>query len=95
MAHDNSPVGVRYTQPSSDPIIPCDLCNSRQGLRPAKTGTLLDDLKPRGLGHVQLMCRAFAVSGPSHLADPDVFDLAGIAAALADTDNSLQLSAER
>jgi tRNA 2-thiocytidine biosynthesis protein TtcA len=41
------------------------------------------------------MFRALMNVRPSHLADPTLFDFAGLVADLADAENSLQLSAKR
>jgi tRNA 2-thiocytidine biosynthesis protein TtcA len=40
------------------------------------------------------MFRALMNVRPSHLADPELFDFAGLAAALGDASNAMQLSAE-
>jgi tRNA 2-thiocytidine biosynthesis protein TtcA len=76
------------------PIIPCDLCGSQEGLQRAHVKKLLNDWEARSPGRRQIMFRALMNVRPSHLADPALFDFAGLAAALADGENSLQLSAE-
>jgi tRNA 2-thiocytidine biosynthesis protein TtcA len=77
------------------PIIPCDLCGSQEGLQRMQVKALLDSWEERHPGRRQVMFRALMNVRPSHLADPAIFDFAGLTAALADSENSMQLSAER
>lgn len=84
----------RFAQEMGFPIIPCDLCGSQEGLQRAKVKKLLNDWEARSPGRRQIMFRALMNVRPSHLADPGLFDFAGLAAALADGENSMQLSAE-
>ncbi len=77
------------------PIIPCDLCGSQEGLQRMQVKQLLDGWEARSPGRRQVMFRALMNVKPSHLADPALFDFAGLAAVVADVDNSLQLSEER
>lgn len=77
------------------PIIPCDLCGSQEGLQRAQVKKLLDDWEQRSPGRRQVMFRALTNVSRSHLADPDLFDFAGLAAAKIDSENSTQLSDER
>ena len=81
------------------PIIPCDLCGSQEGLQRAQVKKLLDDWEARTPGRRQVMFRSLMNVRPSHLADPELFDFAGLVTAattaLADSENSSQLSAER
>jgi tRNA 2-thiocytidine biosynthesis protein TtcA len=84
----------RFARALGYPIIPCDLCGSQEGLQRAQVKTLLDQWEVRTPGRRQIMFRALMNVRPSHLADPGLFDFAALTAALADSDNSLQLSAE-
>jgi tRNA 2-thiocytidine biosynthesis protein TtcA len=82
------------------PIIPCDLCGSQEGLQRAQVKKLLDEWEVRTPGRRQVMFRSLMNVRPSHLADPALFDFAGLIAAdpglsLADRENSSQLLAER
>jgi len=61
------------------PIIPCDLCGSQEGLQRAHVKKLLDEWEARTPGRRQIMFRALMNVRPSHLADPDLFDFAGLA----------------
>jgi tRNA 2-thiocytidine biosynthesis protein TtcA len=82
------------------PIIPCDLCGSQEGLQRAQVKKLLDEWEARTPGRRQVMFRSLMNIRPSHLADPELFDFASLAAAtsalaLADSENSSQLSDDR
>ena len=89
----------RFAQAMNYPIIPCDLCGSQEGLQRAQVKKLLDDWEVRTPGRRQVMFRSLMNVRPSHLADPELFDFAGLVTAattaLADSENSSQLSAER
>ena len=60
------------------PIIPCDLCGSQAGLQRAQIKKLLDDREKRAPGRRNIMSRALTRVRPSHLADPALFDFAGL-----------------
>ncbi len=60
------------------PIIPCDLCGSQDGLQRAQIKKLLDDWETRTPGRRNIMFRALMNVRPSHLADPALFDFAGL-----------------
>ncbi len=79
------------------PIIPCDLCGSQEGLQRMQVKALLDDWERRSPGRRGVMFRALMNARPSHLADPALFDFAGLVRAAgcgADRDKSLQLEGE-
>jgi tRNA 2-thiocytidine biosynthesis protein TtcA len=86
---------AKFSNGMGYPIIPCDLCGSQEGLQRAQVKKLLDDWETRSPGRRQIMFRSLMNVRPSHLADPALFDFAGLTAALADGTNSTQLSAER
>jgi tRNA 2-thiocytidine biosynthesis protein TtcA len=71
------------------PIIPCDLCGSQEGLQRAQVKKLLDDWEARVPGRRNVMFRALTNVRPSHLADPALFDFAGLMTG-ADRENSTQ-----
>jgi tRNA 2-thiocytidine biosynthesis protein TtcA len=80
------------------PIIPCDLCGSQEGLQRNQVKALLDGWEQRAPGRRHVMFRALMNVRPSHLADPTLFDFAGLMACAkitADTDNLTQLLDER
>ena len=80
--------GMRY------PIIPCDLCGSQEGLQRAQIKALLDGWEANVPGRRQVMFRALMNVRPSHLADPALFDFAGLLA-FNDQENLTQLPGER
>jgi tRNA 2-thiocytidine biosynthesis protein TtcA len=84
-----------FAQAMRYPIIPCDLCGSQEGLQRAQVKALLDGWEARTPGRRQVMFRALMNVRPSHLADPTLFDFAGLTAVLADMENLTQLPAER
>ncbi|MGB0496974.1 MAG: tRNA 2-thiocytidine(32) synthetase TtcA [Rubricella sp.] len=68
----------RFARAMSYPIIPCDLCGSQDGLQRAQVKAMLDDWEKRSPGRRQIMFRALMNARPSHLADPSLFDFAGL-----------------
>ncbi len=84
----------KFAQGMGYPIIPCDLCGSQEGLQRAQVKKLLNDWEVRVPGRRQVMFRALMNVRPSHLADPTLFDFAGLAAVMAEAENSMQLSGE-
>jgi tRNA 2-thiocytidine biosynthesis protein TtcA len=67
-----------FAQAMAYPIIPCDLCGSQEGLQRAQVKALLDGWELRSPGRRNVMFRALMNVRPSHLADPAVFDFAGL-----------------
>ncbi|MEO8242802.1 MAG: tRNA 2-thiocytidine(32) synthetase TtcA [bacterium] len=63
------------------PIIPCDLCGSQDGLQRAQVKKLLDQWEERTPGRRNIMFRSLMNVRPSHLADPKLFDFAGLVCA--------------
>ncbi|MFD1794478.1 tRNA 2-thiocytidine(32) synthetase TtcA [Paracoccus aurantiacus] len=68
----------KFARDMNYPIIPCDLCGSQEGLQRAQVKRLLDDWEARSPGRRQVMFRALMNTRPSHLADPALFDFAGL-----------------
>lgn len=60
------------------PIIPCDLCGSQEGLQRVQVKKILDEWEARSPGRRGIMARALSHVRPSHLADPALFDFAGL-----------------
>ena len=60
------------------PIIPCDLCGSQEGLQRALIKTLLDAWEDQSPGRRNIMFRALMNVRPSQLADPALFNFAGL-----------------
>ncbi|MCC6305782.1 MAG: tRNA 2-thiocytidine(32) synthetase TtcA [Rhodobacteraceae bacterium] len=70
---------ARYARAMDFPIIPCDLCGSREGLQRRAVKGLLDEWEVRAPGRRQVMFRALMNARPSHLPDPALFDFAALA----------------
>ena len=68
----------RFARAMAYPIIPCDLCGSQDGLQRAQVKRLLDEWEARTPGRRQIMFRALMNARPAHLADPALFDFAGL-----------------
>ena len=68
----------RFARAMGYPIIPCDLCGSQEGLQRAQVKALLDEWERRHPGRRNVMFRALTTVRPSHLADPGLFDFAGL-----------------
>jgi tRNA 2-thiocytidine biosynthesis protein TtcA len=68
----------RYAQIREFPIIPCNLCGSQANLQRVVVGEMLNDWDRRFPGRIETMFRALQNVVPSHLADPGLFDFAGL-----------------
>jgi tRNA 2-thiocytidine biosynthesis protein TtcA len=68
----------RFSRAMGYPIIPCDLCGSQDGLQRMQVKAMLDEWERRAPGRRQVMFRALSNVRPSHLADPTLFDFAGL-----------------
>ena len=68
----------RFAKALNFPIIPCDLCGSQEGLQRAQVKAMLDGWEARSPGRRQVMFRSLMNARPSHLADPRIFDFAGL-----------------
>jgi tRNA 2-thiocytidine biosynthesis protein TtcA len=67
-----------FSKSMSYPIIPCDLCGSQDGLQRAQVKKMLDDWEAKSPGRRNVMFRALTHVQPSLLADPALFDFAGL-----------------
>ncbi len=72
----------RYARAMDYPIIPCDLCGSQEGLQRQQVKAMLDEWERRSPGRRSVMFRALTNVRPSHLADPALFDFAGLMAGM-------------
>jgi tRNA 2-thiocytidine biosynthesis protein TtcA len=61
------------------PIIPCDLCGSRDGLPRKWVKQIPDGRAKHAPGRRQVLFRALGNARPSHPLDPAHFDFAGLA----------------
>jgi tRNA 2-thiocytidine biosynthesis protein TtcA len=62
------------------PIIPCTLCGSQENLQRKVVKDMLQSWERQHPGRLDNMLRALANVAPSHLADPGLFDFAGLQA---------------
>jgi tRNA 2-thiocytidine biosynthesis protein TtcA len=74
---------ARFARAMNYPIIPCDLCGSQEGLQRMQVKALLDEWEKRTPGRRNVMFRALMNVRPSHLADPALFDFAGLVRGMA------------
>jgi len=68
----------KFARAMNYPIIPCDLCGSQEGLQRQQVKQILDGWEARSPGRRQVMFRALMNVRASHLADPGLFDFAGL-----------------
>ncbi|QIK80906.1 tRNA 2-thiocytidine(32) synthetase TtcA [Lysobacter sp. HDW10] len=60
------------------PIIPCNLCGSQENLQRVQVKKMLQEWERTTPGRVETMARALGDIRPSQLADPTLFDFAGL-----------------
>ncbi len=68
-----------YADQQAFPIIPCNLCGSQPNLQRQAIKEMLSDWERRFPGRIENMWRATQSVVPSHLADRNLFDFAGLA----------------
>ena len=69
---------IRYAEIKQFPIIPCNLCGSQPNLQRQVIGEMLKDWDKRFPGRIESMFSALQNVVPSHLADTELFDFAGL-----------------
>ena len=69
-----------YAEARRFPIIPCNLCGSQENLQRQAIKTMLRQWERQFPGRVENMFAALQNVAPSHLADPTLFDFAGLGA---------------
>jgi tRNA 2-thiocytidine biosynthesis protein TtcA len=69
---------ARYARAREFPIIPCDLCGSQQNLQRAQIKAMLAGWEQQHPGRMDSLFRSLCQVTPSHLADPTLFDFAGL-----------------
>ena len=69
---------IKYAELKHFPIIPCNLCGSQPNLQRQVIGDMLRDWDKRFPGRIESMFSALQNVVPSHLADPELFDFAGL-----------------
>lgn len=68
----------RYARQQQYPIIPCNLCGSQENLQRAEIKRMLRDWEKQYPGRTETIFRALGNVSPSQLADPLLFDFAGL-----------------
>ncbi|HEZ3800822.1 TPA: tRNA 2-thiocytidine(32) synthetase TtcA [Neisseria meningitidis] len=69
---------IKYAELKQFPIIPCNLCGSQPNLQRQVIGDMLRDWDKRFPGRIESMFSALQNVIPSHLADTELFDFAGL-----------------
>ena len=69
---------IKYAEIKQFPIIPCNLCGSQPNLQRQVVGGMLKDWDKRFPGRIESMFSALQNVVPSHLADTELFDFAGL-----------------
>ncbi|HWP00090.1 MAG TPA: tRNA 2-thiocytidine(32) synthetase TtcA [Methylococcus sp.] len=69
-----------YARVRDFPIIPCNLCGSQENLQRQAMKSMLREWEKRHPGRVETIFRALQNVAPSQLADPRLFDFAGLEA---------------
>ncbi|GAB4346248.1 MAG: tRNA 2-thiocytidine(32) synthetase TtcA [Gammaproteobacteria bacterium] len=71
---------ARYAELRAFPIIPCNLCGSQDNLQRQAVKAMLAEWEKRHPGRVENIFSALQNVVPSHLADTELFDFAGLGA---------------
>lgn len=69
---------IKYAELKQFPIISCNLCGSQPNLQRQVIGDMLRDWDKRFPGRIESMFSALQNVVPSHLADTELFDFAGL-----------------
>lgn len=67
-----------YSAAREFPIIPCNLCGSQENLQRQVVKDMLQDWERQYPGRLETMFHAVTSVAPSHLADRELFDFAGL-----------------
>jgi tRNA 2-thiocytidine biosynthesis protein TtcA len=76
---------ARYARARGFPIIPCNLCGSQPNLQRESIGRMLAEWERASPGRTESIFKAIQNVDPSHLADPEAFDFAGLEATMSGT----------
>jgi tRNA 2-thiocytidine biosynthesis protein TtcA len=74
----------RYAEARNFPIIPCKLCGSQDNLQRQKIKAMLATWEMEDPGRSGRLFRSLQNVVPSHLADPELYDFAGLGRVEAD-----------
>ncbi len=70
---------ARYARARRYPLIPCNLCGSQENLQRQAVKRMLAEWEHESPGRTDVIFRALQNVSPSQLADPALFDFAGLA----------------
>ena len=71
---------AEYARLKEFPIIPCNLCGSQENLQRKQVQRMMAQWEQETPGRIETIARALADIRPSQMADPSLFDFAGLAA---------------
>ena len=71
---------IRYAEVKQFPIIPCDLCGSKENLQRKQIKEMLRDWEKKFPGRVENIFSSLATLAPSHLMDRNLFDFTDLKA---------------
>ncbi|MBD0335358.1 MAG: tRNA 2-thiocytidine(32) synthetase TtcA [Cyanobacteria bacterium Co-bin13] len=71
---------ARYARQRQFPIIPCTLCGSQENLQRAQIKQMLQDWERQWPGRIETLFHSLQNVAPSQLADPTLFNFAGLEA---------------
>ena len=74
----------KFSKQMDNPIIPCDLCGSQDGLQRQQVKKIIDGWEKNSPGRRQVMFRSLMNTKPSHLLDTNLFDFLGLQRELID-----------
>jgi tRNA 2-thiocytidine biosynthesis protein TtcA len=89
LAYCREPDIAEYAQQQGFPIMPCNLCGSQDNLQRKAIKHMLHDWEREHPGRIENMFRATTSIAPSHLADRQLFDFAGLGSAVEAAENRL------
>ena len=69
---------VQYADTQQFPIIPCNLCGSQENMQRKIVKSMIKDWEAEYPGRSDIIMRSLANVKPSHLADTELFDFAGL-----------------
>ena len=69
---------AEYAEVRGFPIMPCNLCGSQENLQRKNVKAMLADWEKKHPGRIETIFRSLGNVAPSHLADPALFDFAGL-----------------
>ncbi|HEY9770555.1 MAG TPA: tRNA 2-thiocytidine(32) synthetase TtcA [Coleofasciculaceae cyanobacterium] len=68
----------KYAKVKDFPIIPCNLCGSQENLQRVQIKQMLQTWERESPGRINSLFHSLQNVSPSHLADPELFDFAGL-----------------